>query len=338
MSQQRTPSIKDVAEKAGVSYQAVSRILNGGGRASEETRRRVLKVADELGYRRNAYARALVTRRTLTIGVIADGSPKYGPVSTLSAVQAAARKAGYTTLVATVGHATRSTFDHILKEFAEAGIEGIIVIAPRVELALIAENSAVGRPIVVLAPGDTQVPGAEVFFEDQEFGARLATKHLIDLGHRDIVHIAGSQDWLDGQVRLRGWQAEMARAGLPADRVHYGDWSGESAYEIGKELCRNGLPTAAFVASDLMALGFMRALHENDVRVPADISIVGFDDNEFASQTAPPLTTVRQSFAEVGTRCVGILLDLLEKKEPRDEPVIPTLMERESTAPPRSAS
>lgn len=332
MSERRTPSIKDVAERAGVSYQAVSRILNGGGRASEETRQRVLAVAQELGYRRNAYARALVTRRTLTIGVIADSSPKYGPVSTLAAVQAAARAAGYTTMVATVGKPTREAFDQILREFSEAGIEGIAVIAPRVELAMLAEHSAVGRPVVVLAPGETQVPGAVAFFEDQEQGARQATRHLISLGHRNIVHIAGSQDWLDGRVRVRGWQAEMRAAGLPAPRIRYGDWSGDSAYAIGREMCDEGLPSAVFVASDLMALGFLRALYERGVRVPDDLSIVGFDDNEFAAQMFPPLTTVRQSFAEVGTRCVEVLLDLLGKREPNLEPMTPTLVIRDSTA------
>lgn len=335
MSETRPPSIKDIAERAGVSYQTVSRILNGGGRASAETRERVLAIAEDIGYRRNAFARALVTRRSHSIGVIADSSPKYGPVSTLTAVQAAARAAGYTTLVATVTRPTAEQYDEILREFDEAGIEGIVVIAPRVQMAQLAEQNAVGRPVVVLAPGETQVPGAVVFFEDQEQGARLATRHLIDLGHRHIAHIAGSQEWLDGQVRVRGWQAEMSQAQLPAPRVHYGDWTGDSAYAIGRLLISSDLPSAVFVASDLMALGFMRALHEAGLRVPEDVSVVGFDDAEFSAQTSPPITTVRQSFAEVGTRCVEILVDLLAGRPPDTHPLVPKLIVRESTAPAR---
>jgi DNA-binding LacI/PurR family transcriptional regulator len=335
MSESRPPSIKDIAERAGVSYQAVSRILNGGGRASAETRERVMQIASDIGYRRNAFARALVTRRSHTIGVIADSSPKYGPVSTLAAVQVAARAADYTTLVATVARPTLAEYDAILREFDEAGIEGIVVIAPRVQMAMLAEQSAVGRPIVVLAPGETQVPGAVVFYEDQEQGARLATRHLIDLGHRHIAHIAGSQEWLDGQVRVRGWQAEMSLAQLPAPRIHYGDWTGESAYEIGRRMIATELPTAVFVASDLMALGFMRALNEAGLKVPGDVSIVGFDDNEFSAQTSPPFTTVRQSFVEVGTRCVEILVDLLAGRPPHTQPLMPKLVIRQSTGPVR---
>jgi DNA-binding LacI/PurR family transcriptional regulator len=330
----RRPSLKDVAKAAGVSYQTVSRVVNNEGRVSADTRTRVLEVVAEMGYRRNDAARALVTSRSHTIGVIADASPRFGPVSTLAAVESAAREAGYTALVTTVSNPDPETIVNVFNGFASRDVEGVIVIAPRVPLAQVTQLVSVSVPVVILSPGETSHDGYTVFYEDQELGARLATRHLISLGHRDIGHIAGSQEWLDGQVRLRGWQRELQAAALPARAVWYGDWTGESAYVIGQEMVKGELPTAIFVASDLMALAFMRALSEHGVTVPGDISVVGFDDNEFARHTFPPLTTVRQSFTTVGERCMEILLALIADKAVDTTPATPELIVRESSARP----
>jgi len=332
----RRPSLKDVAQQAGVSYQTVSRVINNGPRVSSATKDRVLAVVAELGYRRNDAARALVTSRSQSIGVIADASPRYGPVSTLAAVEGAAREAGYTAIVATMNYPAPETVVNVLKGFTERGVEGIVVIAPRVSLATVAQSMMANVPVVMLSPGEHSRDGITVFSEDQEWGARLATRHLIELGHREVVHLAGSQEWLDGQVRLRGWQAELNAHKIPALPVQYADWSGDSAYRIGQKMIAEGLPTSIFIASDLMALAFMRALYEHGVRVPQDISVVGFDDNEFAPQVFPPLTTVRQSFATVGARCLEILLQLIDGCPVDDRPAVPELVLRASTASPRT--
>lgn len=332
----RRPSLKDVAREAGVSYQTVSRVINGGGRVSEATRERVLEVIADVGYRRNESARALVTSRSRAIGVIADGSPKYGPVSTLAAVERAARDAGYNAIVTTTVYPSPQEVAKAFRDFLERGVEGIVVIAPRVSLAHVTQELQMGIPIVMLSPGEASQPGITVFYEDQELGARLATRHLIELGHRQVAHLAGSQDWLDGQVRLRGWQAELRAHELPAVAVRYGDWTGESGYRIGRQMIAAGLPSSIFIASDLMALGFVRALYERGIRVPDDISIVGFDDNEFAAQMFPPLTTVRQSFSIVGARCMDIVLALIEGTEPSTTPAVPQLVVRSSAAAPRA--
>lgn len=334
----RRPSLKDVAREAGVSYQTVSRVINNGPRVSVATKDRVLAVIAELGYQRNDAARALVTSRSHAIGVIADASPRYGPVSTLAAVEKAARDAGYTALVATMSNPAPATVAQAFRSFTERGVEGIVVIAPRVPMATVAQGMSVDVPVVMLSPGEASHEGITVFFEDQELGARLATRHLVQLGHREIAHLAGSQDWLDGQVRLRGWQAELNAHKIPAVAVRYGDWSGESAYRIGQQMVAEGLPSSIFIASDLMALAFLRAVYEHGVRVPQDISVVGFDDNEFAPQVFPPLTTVRQSFATVGTRCMEILLDLIEGRPVDNAPAVPELIVRESAAAPRASS
>ncbi|MDR2975520.1 MAG: LacI family DNA-binding transcriptional regulator [Propionibacteriaceae bacterium] len=329
----RRPSLKDVAREAQVSYQTVSRVLKGEGRYADATKERVRETAARLGYLPNSAARALVTRRTRLIGVIADGSPRYGPVSTLVAVQAAARDADYETLIATVYNPSQEEAQTIVDDFLRHGVEGIIVVAPRVPTAQISRLGKLPVPAVILAPGEINREGFTVFSEDQELGARLATEHLIGLGHRRIMHLAGSQEWLDGQVRLRGWRAALDAASLSALPVRYGDWTGVSAYVIGQALVESGaLPDAVFVASDLMALAFIRALYEAGVRVPDDISIVGFDDNEFADQMFPPLTTVRQSFDLVGRRCMEILLGLIKGEEVDTTPATPQLIVRSSTA------
>lgn len=332
MSRARPPSLKDVAQEAGVSYQTVSRVINHGPRVSVATRDRVLAVIAELGYRRNDTARALVTSRSRTIGVIADASPRFGPVSTLAAVESAARTAGYTALVVTMSNPGPDLATEAFGYFDERGVEGIVVIAPRVPMAHVVQETSPDIPVVMLSPGQASQPGITVFYEDQELGARLAVRHLVHLGHRDIAHLAGNQEWLDGQVRLHGWQAELDAHAIPAGAVRYGDWSGQSAYRIGQEMVAGGLPTSIFVASDLMALGFLRALQEAGASVPRDISVVGFDDNEFAPQVHPPLTTVRQSFATVGARCMEILLGLIEGHEVDTTPATPQLIVRRSTA------
>jgi len=328
------PSLKDVAKASGVSYQSVSRILNDQGRYAAETRERVRAAAAELGYHRSIAARALVTKRSQVIGVIADGSPRYGPVSTLAAVERAARDARYNTLVVTVRYPTPDELRKAMDDFIEHAVEGVVVIAPRIPMTHASRLKTYPVPTVMLAPGEVSREGLTVFSEDQEMGARLATEYLIGLGHRSIAHLAGSQDWLDGQVRLRGWRSALEAAGLPAPAVMYGDWTGESAYEIGRELVQRGdLPDAVFAASDLMALAFMRALNEAGLKVPDDISIVGFDDNEFAPQMSPPLTTVRQAFDQVGRRCMEILLGLIDRQPVDALPVTPELVIRQSAAP-----
>ncbi len=337
MSRTRPPSLKDVAREAGVSYQTVSRVINHGPKVSAATRDRVLAVVAELGYRRNDAARALVTSRSRTVGVIADASPRFGPVSTLAAVETAARTAGYNALVVTMSNPGPDLVAETFREFTERGVEGVVVIAPRVPMAHVAQETSADLPVVMLAPGEASQPGITVFYEDQELGARLAVRHLLHLGHRDVAHLAGNQEWLDGQVRLHGWRAELDAHHVPAGTVRYGDWSGDSAYRIGREMVAEGLPASIFIASDLMALGFLRALYEAGVSVPRDISVVGFDDNEFAPQVHPPLSTVRQSFGAVGARCMEILRGLIEGKAVDTTPLTPQLVVRESTAHVRTA-
>ncbi|HSG41149.1 MAG TPA: substrate-binding domain-containing protein, partial [Thermoanaerobaculia bacterium] len=165
-----------------------------------------------------------------------------------------------------------------------------------------------------------------------ELGARLATQHLIDLGHTDIAHIAGSMDWFDGRVRKRGWEAALRDAGLPQGLCIEGDWSPRWAYETGLKLVREDrVPQAIFAASDHTALGLIRAFAENGVRVPEDVSIVGFDDIEGSDFFLPPLTTVRQDFAALATMSMEVLTGAMEGREVNRTPIAPTLVVRNSS-------
>lgn len=333
---QRRPSLHDVARIAGCSYQTVSRVLNGSEHVAPDTKQRVLDAIAETGYRRNGAARALVTSRGGAIGVVSDGSWRYGPMGALNGIEEAARKAGYSVLLTVKERDAFGSLQSTLQTFADAFVDGIVVIAPlRREAAATREVAASfswarGLPVVMLAPDPTPSEGVRVVSEDQRLGARLATRHLARLGHRTIVHLAGNQHWLDGSVRLEGWREELLAHGLEVPEPIYGKWTGQSGYDAGRRLLKKGLPDAVFAASDLMALGMMRAFAEAGVRVPDDISVVGFDDHEFAAQFVPPLTTVRQDFRALGRRCLEVLLN--EEADPTLlEPIRPRLVVRQST-------
>ena len=176
-------------------------------------------------------------------------------------------------------------------------------------------------------PGES-VPLVSV---DQVEGARLATQHLLELGHRTIWHISGPSDWLEAQDRVDGWRSTLEAAGAAPPPVLVGDWSARAGHELGRELGAD--VTAVFVANDQMALGVLRSLHEAGRRIPADISVVGFDDIPEAEYFTPPLTTVRQNFNEMGRRSLLLLLEQIESRSraPVRETVPPELIVRAST-------
>jgi len=325
----------DVARLAGVSYQTVSRVVNDAPDVSVTTRERVQQVIKDIGYRRNRVAAALVTNRSTLIGIVTDGSPRFGPVGTLLALEAVVRQSGYGSTVVTVDEPYGASVQSALHSLEDVGVDGIIVIAPRLSLAQ-AVREATGRvPVEMIAAGASTTPDVAAYSEDQELGARMATQHLIDLGHTDIAHIAGSMDWFDGRVRKRGWEAALRAARLPRGLCLSGDWSPGWAYQTGLALVqrRDLLPQAIFAASDHTALGLIRAFAENGVRVPEDVSIVGFDDVEGSDYFLPPLTTVRQDFHALALGSINVLIGSIEGREVDRTPSPPTLVVRDSAIP-----
>ena len=306
----RSPvTMVDVASVAGVSHQTVSRVLNNHPNVKAGTRERVLAAIDQLDYRRNLSARALVTRQTQVLGVVAFDTTLYGPASTLFAVEQAAREAGYFLSIVSLKMVTRQTVSEALGYLASQSVDGLIVIAPQRSTVEALAGLPRDLPAVAVEGGDAS--DMPVVCVDQVQGGLMACRHLLELGHRTVWHVTGPQDWLEAEGRVEGWRAALAEAGAVEPEILYGDWSPLSGYEAGRELARRDDVTAVFVANDQMALGLLRALSEAGIHVPGDVSVVGFDDVPESEFFTPPLTTIRQEFSEVGRESIRLLLDQL---------------------------
>jgi DNA-binding LacI/PurR family transcriptional regulator len=324
----------DVAQVAGVSHQTVSRVLNGHPSVTDATRKRVQDAVHELGYRPNSAARALATGRSRVLGLVSNGSVLHGPVSTLYAVEEAARAAGYTVTVASAPSTDPGGLVDAVTRLQKQGVDGVVVIAP---LRSGADRlAALGEQLPLVVVEGSPQGGLEFVANDHESGARAATEHLLGLGHTTVWHVAGQAGRFETGQRIDGWSAALAAAGAEAPPVLPGDWSARSGYEAGRILARMPEVTAVFTANDSTALGLLRALGERGRRVPEDVSIVGFDDVPEAAYYSPPLTTVRQDFAAVGREALAALLGQVESGAPVSGRgrIATSLVVRCSTAPP----
>jgi DNA-binding LacI/PurR family transcriptional regulator len=320
---------------AGVSHQTVSRVINGSQHVRPETRERVLSAMRELDYRPNSVARALVTGRSNTLGVVTFDTTLYGPAATLYGVERAAHEAGYFIIAASLKAMDRSSVPEAIERLRRHGVDGILVITPQEQSAEALLHAPPGdTPLVAVEAGPAQaVPVVAI---DQFAGAAAATQHLLDLGHETVWHITGPSDFLESQQRLEGWRTTLEEAGAHVPSALVGDWSPRAGYELGRRMTGERAVTAIFVANDQMALGVLRAMHEAGRQVPAHVSVVGFDDIPEAPFFSPPLTTVRQDFDEMGSRSVRLLLQMLETRTPAvsGPAVQPRLIVRSSTAAP----
>ena len=332
----RPPVMSDVAAVAGVSHQTVSRVLNDHPSVRPETRRRVLDAVATLGYRRNLAARTLVTRRSGTIGVLSSGSALFGPTSTLIGIEHAARELGLYVSLATLPVWGADDVAAVLEHFVVEGVDGVVVLAAQDDAVDAVRDFGSPVPVVMVGPVGLPTPLRTVSV-DHYTGARSAVRHLLDLGHRDVLHLAGPGDWLDARRRIEGWRDELAAAGLTADDPRTGDWSADRGYAVGRELAAGALPTAVFAANDQLALGLLRAFWEVGLRVPQDVSVVGFDDVDGSAHFVSPLTTVRQDFAGLGRRCLEVLLQTIAGEPgPGAELIATSLVVRASSGPPRA--
>jgi DNA-binding LacI/PurR family transcriptional regulator len=328
----RAPNIRDVAAHAGVSYQTVSRVINNSPSIKATTRDRVLEAIELLGYRPNQAARALVTSRSRSIGVLtADSNENYGPSTALNSIEHHAREAGYRLSITNINSADASSIRAGLDYLLSQAVEALVVIAPQVRVFDAIHELSLSVPFVTLE--STGRDPRHSLSVDQIAGARLATKHLIDLGHQDILHISGPQDWIEAEARMQGFLDEINAADLRVRAPVLGDWSAHFGYYAGLELLKFRDFTAVFAGNDQMALGFMHACYESGLDVPGDVSVVGFDDIPEAAHFWPPLTTIRQNFAEVGRRAISLLLAELNGSEAGDHLSVPAeLVVRETTA------
>ncbi len=329
----RGPSMADVAAAAGVSHQTVSRVLNSSPLVKVHTREKVMAAIAELGYRRNNAARMLATNRSGRIGMISAHLAFYGPSMIAVAVQEAGHEAGYDVSLVGVNDFSADSLRGAVDRLLDEAVEAIVV--------AVAHRSSLERALslelpipVVLAQGVSQGQPLAAGV-DQEAGGALATGHLLDLGHRHVAHVTGPLDWVEAGQRRAGWREAHARRGvLPGPELN-GDWSARSGYAAGLRIAEDPSVTAVFAANDAMALGVLKALHEQGRAVPGEVSVVGFDDTPESAYFWPALTSVTQEFDALGRRAVELTLRALSgETAPTADLIEPALMVRASSAAP----
>lgn len=326
----RAASIRDVARRAHVSHMTVSRVLNGSANVRESTREQVLAAITELNFRPNRVARALASGGMNMLGILdASEGVLFGPSNTIWAIEQAARKVGYSTIVAGVDPDDRESVARAIEHLLNQNASGLIVIGPSRYARTALADLAPDVPIVTMH-GTDDGPAITV----QAEAARVATRYLLDLGHTRLAHIAGPANWVEATARQRGFLDALESAGLEPVAIERSDWSAQSGYEAAKRLLDGPAFTAVFCANDPIALGFIHAAAEAGVDVPGQISVIGFDNEPESAHFRPPLTTLPLDFAEAGRRAVvSVLAAIDQAPEPTDSLVVPELVVRESTAP-----
>ena len=324
----------DVAKLAGVSHQTVSRVLNDNPNVRDETRLRVRAAIAELGYRPNRAARTLVTGRSQLIGVVAQSSTLYGPASMLSAFEQAAAAAGFGVSVGSVRSLDQVSVTDAVHRHLDQRVAGLVIIAPVLSASAALDQLPDNIPLVAI-DGDPERSSALVTV-DQETGGYRATRALLDAGHETVWHVSGPPDWFDSRGRVAGWRRALEEAGVEVPPLVQADWSAASGYRAGQMLARMPEVTAVFAANDHLALGLLWALHQRGRRVPADVSVIGFDDVPEAAYFIPPLTTVRPDFDAVALASLELLLRQITSGSHGNErrTIEPTLVRRDSVGPP----
>ena len=307
---QARPTIYDVARLAGVSTATVSRALNDTGQIAPATRLAIDEAVAQLGYHPNTAARSLVTRSTQTIALLLPDitNPFYAALA--SGVQERALESGHTMLLCTT-EGDPEHEEHYLGLLRAKQVDGVLVDGLVLPPARITRFVRDGLPIVCLDRDidSTLVPLVQV---NNRLGARLATEHLLSLGHTRVAHVAGAAELRISEERIAGYRDAHNAMGIPVDAelLAVGSFTEEGGYEAMESLLLGPSFTAVFAANDLSALGVLSALSESGRAVPDDVSVVGFDDLRLSRYTTPPLTTIHQPAAEIARQATGLLLEL----------------------------
>jgi DNA-binding LacI/PurR family transcriptional regulator len=303
-------------------------VINKSPNVSEETRLRVMNAIHELEYRPNRSAQVLNTHRSSLLEVIAldvlSGAPAIDTMSYL------AKERGYKIVISVIDEAD---LEWVIQDALGRSVDGMIFISSSARISSEGFRELCQKtPFVqMIAEYGTAVPSVVL---DQQYGSQLATRHLIDLGHRHIAEIGGPHGNIDSRARHAGWLAALSECGLQPGPSAPGRFTVEGGYAAAEALLDSSQPFTGIVsANDEMALGAIRALYERGLRVPDDISIVGFDDVHLAAFTMPPLTTVRQDFRLMAKHTIDYLIELIEKPETvlEQRVIVPQLIVREST-------
>lgn len=325
-------TINDVARAAGVSVSTVSKVVNQRYDVAPATSKRVMSVVAELGYETSLVASSLRRQRTNVIGVLVAEFESFS-TELLKGISTAAAQTGYELLAYSgrVAGESRTGWERrSLSRLAGTLIDGAIIVTP----TMLMPTTSI--PVVAIDP-HTGPGGPSTIDSDNVGGARVATQHLIDLGHRRIAHIGGRSDLASAQLRESGYRESLAKAGIAFDPTLVRDGGYEAALtaEVARELLtRPDRPTAVFAANDRSALGVMKVAQELGLRVPEDLSVIGFDDVPEAASATPPLTTMAQPLHDLGAQALQMLVELLGGLEVPEHVQLPaTLVVRASTGP-----
>ena len=330
-------TIREVAESAGVSYATVSHVINNTRLVSQETRARVVAAMDALNYRPNALARSLRQGKTHTLGLVLPDSanPFFAEIS--RSIEDEAFKRGYSVFLCNTELDTQRELFYV-DVLSNKQVDGIIFVAAGDQADSLDFLLRRNMPVVMI---DRDIPNVEVdaVLTDNQLGGFLATRHLLDLGHKRIACIAGPSSITPSADRIIGYRKALEQANLPYDEtlIIRGDYHAQSGLEITHSILNmNPRPTAIFALNDLMALGALRAAAEAGYSVPRGLSVVGYDDLEIARFTNPPLTTIAQPKKEVGAQAVSLLVDRMSQKSRAPSRLVlpPELIIRRSTTEP----
>ncbi|BBC28838.1 LacI family transcriptional regulator [Streptomyces graminofaciens] len=331
----RPPTIRDVAERAGVSKSLVSLVLRGSDQVRPERRQAVLAAVEELGYRTNAAARSLSERRTRTVGVLLNDMRNPWFVELLDGLNSRLHDGGLRMLLAD-GHLNRRLGEDLTRTFTELRVDGLIAVGTLPPSEAL-RTAAAQIPTVVAGAREPVLPVVDIVANDDEHGARLATEHLIGLGHRRIAHIAGQG--VVGDLRRRSFEAVMREHGLDDTAiVEQGDLTEEGGYRATvRLLSAPERPTALFAFNDIACVGALSAAEEIGLDVPRDLSLVGYDNTYLSRLRHLWLTTVDNASHDVGRRAAQHLIDRIADPARPGTTVLaaPTLEVRGTTAPPK---
>lgn len=331
-------SMADVARRSGVSAQTVSRYFTGSGYVSAETRDRIREAVDHLGYRPNRTARNLRTRRSDTVGVLAVGPLIYGMADTLAGLSEAARRADFPVVIAHLDVAAddpgaAAEIRRAVDFFVSAPMDGIVMTSPYLGIEDLLDHLHDNLPVVTVSGRPTRPDDA--VYADSYAAGTVATRHLVELGHRRLLHLAGPEDRNEAFDRARGYHDVLDENGLTPLPLVRGDWGPASGHAAGTAVDPTTF-TAVVAGNDQMALGFISALRARGLVAPRDYSIVGVDDMPDTQFFDPPLTTVAMDFRRVGAEAFRVVHERIHGAAPQGQLVVaPLLVVRGSTAPPR---
>ena len=333
-------TIKDVAAIAGISYTTVSHVLNRTRPVSDEVRKKVEAAIEQLNYVPSAVARSLKAKATATIGLLIPNgiNPYFAELA--RGIEDYCERNGFCVILCNSDDNPDKQRNY-LRVLLEKRVDGLIVSSVGGGDSLVEGLSTVRTPMVIV-DRDLENVTADLVRIDHELGAYLATSHLLSLGHRHVACICGPAETSVARMRLAGYRRAMQEAAIevPERWIVESDFTGPSGYQAAGKLLSDDRPTAIFAANDMVGIGVLRAAAERNVRVPADLSVIGFDDIQMSQYVYPALTTVGQSILQLGERAAELLLRRISTpgSSPVEQVIVaPSIVLRESTAPPINA-